>query len=147
MRTSSLTVSGQGCLLSTFYIILFVDWILKAITAGSNNGVYGKLWEQLEDLNFADDLVLRSYNYIQTKYKTACMIYLLPLKIYKRKTEWRTLQSLCMCKVWLINTRALAEMSLPVLTWTAFIMLKNICAFWEISMVINEQSQGLGLLT
>ena len=48
----------QGCLLSPFLFLLAVDWIMKETTTGSRNGIQWSLVEQLEDLDFADDLAL-----------------------------------------------------------------------------------------
>ena len=53
----------QGCLLSPFLLTLVVDWIMRNSTEGKRNGLQWTLWSQLDDLNFADDLVLLSHNH------------------------------------------------------------------------------------
>ena len=42
----------QGCLLSPFLFLLFIDWIMKTTTTGRNNGIQWTLWTQLNDLDF-----------------------------------------------------------------------------------------------
>ena len=46
----------QGCLLSPFLFILALDWLLKEVTRGKRNGIQWTLWNQLDDLDFADDI-------------------------------------------------------------------------------------------
>ena len=60
----------QGCLLSPFLFILAIDWIMKTETKGKRNGIQWKIWTQLDDLDFADDLVLMSHSYRQMQDKT-----------------------------------------------------------------------------
>ena len=80
----------QGCLLSPFLFLLVIDWIMKIITTGRNNGIQWTLWTQLDNLDFADDRALLSHNHSQMQDKTT-----LPettsaetgLKINRKKTE------------------------------------------------------------
>ena len=37
----------QGCLLSPFFFLLVIDWIMKTTTTGRNNGIQWTLWTQL----------------------------------------------------------------------------------------------------
>ena len=60
----------QGCLLSPFLFLLAVDWIMKETTTGSRNGIQWSLLEQLEDLDFADDLALLAHTHTQMQAKT-----------------------------------------------------------------------------
>ena len=53
----------HGCLLSPFLFLLAVDWIMKGTATGSRNGIQWSLVEQLEDLDFADDLALLGGTY------------------------------------------------------------------------------------
>ncbi|KAK7100270.1 hypothetical protein V1264_023251 [Littorina saxatilis] len=55
----------QGCILSPFLFLLAIDWIMKTTTAGRRNGIQWTLFDQLEDLDFADDLALLSHNHAQ----------------------------------------------------------------------------------
>ena len=59
----------QGCLLSPFLFILALDWLLKEVTRGKRNGIQWTLWNQLDDLDFADDIALLSHNTIKCKIK------------------------------------------------------------------------------
>ena len=63
----------QGCLLSYFLFLLVIDWIMKTNRTGRNNGVQWTLWMQLDDLDFADDLVLLSHNHSQMRDKTTLL--------------------------------------------------------------------------
>ena len=59
-----------GCLLSPFLFILALDWLLKEVTREKRNGIQWTLWNQLDDLDFADDIVLLSHNHDQMQNKT-----------------------------------------------------------------------------
>ena len=48
----------QGFLLSPFLFLLAIYWIMETITRGKRNGIRWTLWNQLDDLDFADDLAL-----------------------------------------------------------------------------------------
>ena len=60
----------QGCLLSPFLFILIIDWIMKETTKGRRNGLQWTLWQQLDDLDFADDIALLSHSQEQMQAKT-----------------------------------------------------------------------------
>lgn len=60
----------QGCILSPFLFLLAVDWIMKTSTKGRKNGIQWTLWQQLDDLDFADDIALLSHNQHQMQLKT-----------------------------------------------------------------------------
>lgn len=53
----------QGCLLSPFLFILAIDWIMKKGTESKRNGIQWTPWEQLDDLDFADDIALLSHSH------------------------------------------------------------------------------------
>ena len=59
----------QGCLLSPFLFLLAIDWIMKTTTEETRNGIQWTLWDQLEDLDFADDLALLSHSHQQIQEK------------------------------------------------------------------------------
>ena len=52
----------QGCLLSPFLFLMAIDWVMKASTVQKQNGIKWTLWTQLDNLDFADILVLLSHN-------------------------------------------------------------------------------------
>ena len=60
----------QGCLLSPFLFIMVIDWIMKETTRGRQNGIQWTPWVQLDDLDFADDLLLMSHVSSQMQEKT-----------------------------------------------------------------------------
>ena len=60
----------QGCLLSPFLFLLAIDWVMKTSTALRRDGIQWTLLEQLDDLDFADDLALLSHSRQQMQAKT-----------------------------------------------------------------------------
>ena len=50
----------QGCLLSPLLFFVAVDWVLRQALGDNNSGIQFTLLQKLEDLDFADDLVLLS---------------------------------------------------------------------------------------
>lgn len=52
----------QGCLLSPFLFLLAIDWIMKTSTRERRNRIQWTLWDQLDDLDFADDIALLSHS-------------------------------------------------------------------------------------
>ena len=61
----------QGCLLSPFLFLMAIDWIMRKTTEGKRNGIQWTLLEQLEDLDFVDDLALLSHTHKQMQEKTS----------------------------------------------------------------------------
>ena len=59
----------QGCVMSGFLFLLTVDWTMRRTTEGHRNGIRWNFTSMLEDLDFADDIVLVSskYEHIQNK--------------------------------------------------------------------------------
>lgn len=52
----------QGCLMAPSLFLLAIDWIMKETTKEQRNGIQRNLRQQLEDLEFADDISLLSGN-------------------------------------------------------------------------------------
>jgi len=80
----------QGCLLSPFLFLLVIDWIMMTTTRQRRNGIQWTLWEQLDDLDFADDLALLSHTKQQMQDKTttlAAISHSTGLNIHKGKTK------------------------------------------------------------
>ena len=61
----------QGCLLSPFLFLLVIDWIMKNSTSEGKYGIQWTSQNQLDDLDFADDLALLSHTHEQMQMKTA----------------------------------------------------------------------------
>ncbi|VDP65291.1 unnamed protein product [Schistosoma curassoni] len=61
----------QGCLLSPFLFLLVVDWIMKTSKSEGKHGIQWTAQNQLDDLDFTDDLVLLSHTHEQMQIKTA----------------------------------------------------------------------------
>jgi hypothetical protein len=59
----------QRCLLSPLLFLLAIDWVMKETTK-EKKGIQWTLWEQLEDLDFADYLDLLSHSQLQMQTKT-----------------------------------------------------------------------------
>ena len=51
----------QGCMLSPLLFLVVLDWVTRTAYAGSGKGIQWTFLRRLEDLEFADDLVLLSH--------------------------------------------------------------------------------------
>ena len=63
----------QGCLLSPFLFLLAIDWILKSSTVGHRKGLQWTLTQQLDDLDYADDIASLSHSGAQMQNKTSIL--------------------------------------------------------------------------
>ncbi|XP_063404182.1 uncharacterized protein LOC134687653 [Mytilus trossulus] len=88
----------QGCLLSPFLFLLAIDYIMKEATEGKRNGIQWTMWQQLEDLDFADDIALISSTQQQMQEKTT-LLSSTSLKLGLKPNEEKT-------KVMKINTKS-----------------------------------------
>ncbi|VDP58029.1 unnamed protein product [Schistosoma margrebowiei] len=80
----------QGCLLSPFLLLLVVDWIMKTSTFDGKHGIQWTAQNQLDDLDFVDDLALLSHTREQMQIKTANVAAVsasVGLNIHKGKTR------------------------------------------------------------
>ena len=59
----------QGCVMSGFLFLLVVDWIMSQAVKDNNTGIRWNMMEQLEDLDFADDIALLASNWNQLRRK------------------------------------------------------------------------------
>ena len=60
----------QGCLMAPVLFLLAIHWIMKETTREQRHGIQWNLREQLDDLEFADDISLVSSNNQQIQDKT-----------------------------------------------------------------------------
>jgi hypothetical protein len=60
-------------LLSPFLFLLAIDYIMRESTEGKRNGIQWTIWQQLDDLNFADDIALISSTQQQMQEKTSLL--------------------------------------------------------------------------
>ena len=63
----------QGCVLSPFLFLLGIDFIMKETTKEGKRGIRWTLMDVLEDLDFADDIVLLASRYVDIQDKTDVM--------------------------------------------------------------------------
>ncbi|VDP58376.1 unnamed protein product [Schistosoma mattheei] len=80
----------QGCLLDPFLFLLVVDWIMKISTSEGKHGIRWTAQNQLDDLDFADDLALLSHTHEQLQIKTVSVAVVsasVGLNIHKGKTK------------------------------------------------------------
>ncbi|VDO63221.1 unnamed protein product [Schistosoma margrebowiei] len=80
----------QGCLLSPFLFLLVVDWIIRTSTSEGKHGIQWTAQNQLDDLDFADDLALLSHTHEQMQTKTtsvAAVSASVGLSIHKGKIK------------------------------------------------------------
>jgi hypothetical protein len=61
----------QCCLLSPFLFLLAIDYTTRESTEGKRNGIQWTMWQQLDDLDFADDIALISSTQQQMQEKTS----------------------------------------------------------------------------
>ena len=148
----------QGCLLSPFLFLLVIDWIMKTTTMDRRNGIQWRLWTQLDDLDFADDLALLSHNHSQMQDKTTHLEATSAgtgLKINRKKTELMKINTTANTPI-TVSGEPIREVESFVYLGSvvdkqggtdrdvtarigkargAFVMLKNIWASKQISMV------------
>ena len=60
----------QGCILSPFLFILGIDWVLRQVTSGVRKGIRWTLTSVLEDLDYANDIVLLAHPHQDVQDKT-----------------------------------------------------------------------------
>ena len=80
----------QGCILSPFLFILGIDWVLRQVTRGVRRGIRWTLTSVLEDLDYADDIVLLAHRHQNMQDKTNALATTsenLGLKINIKKTK------------------------------------------------------------
>ena len=53
----------QGCILSPFLFILGINWVLRHVTSDVRRGIRWTLTSVLEDLDYADDIVLLAHRH------------------------------------------------------------------------------------
>ncbi|VDP86668.1 unnamed protein product [Schistosoma mattheei] len=80
----------QGSSFSPFLFLLVVDWIMKTSTSEGKHGTQWTAQNQLDDLDFANDLVLLSRTHEQMQIKTtsvAAVSASVGFNIHKGKTK------------------------------------------------------------
>ena len=80
----------QVCILSPFLFILGIDWVLRQVTSGVRRGIRWTLTSVLEDLDYADDIVLLAHRHQDMQDKTNALATTagnLGLKINIKKTR------------------------------------------------------------
>ncbi|VDP58627.1 unnamed protein product [Schistosoma margrebowiei] len=96
----------QDCLLSPFLFLLVVDWIMKTARSEEKHRIQRTAQNQLDDLDFADDLALLSHTHEQMQIKTASVAIIsapVGFSIHNgpSKSKRRTaIQPLLMAKLW-----------------------------------------------
>ena len=65
-----LTGVRQGCILSPFLFLMVIDWVMMQTTQGIKNCIQWTILDQLDDLDFADDLALLSHTHRHMQDKT-----------------------------------------------------------------------------
>ena len=80
----------QGCVMSGFLFLLVIDWLMRSSVEGKRTGIRWNMMDTLEDLDYADDIVLlsESWRHGQTKLERLNQVSKSTgLKINKKKTE------------------------------------------------------------
>ena len=60
----------QGCMMSGFLFLLWLDWVMRKATADKRRGIRWNFTTVVEDLDFADDIALLSSNFSDLHEKT-----------------------------------------------------------------------------
>ena len=60
----------QGCILSSFLFTLCIDWLMKETTKTERRGITWTLTNELEDIDFSDDICLLSQSHNDMQQKT-----------------------------------------------------------------------------
>jgi len=60
----------QGCILSPIIFLITIDWVMRQTTKDRRKGINWGLFQQLLDLEFADDLAVLSSNHGHMQEKT-----------------------------------------------------------------------------
>ena len=98
----------QGCLLSPLLFLLAIDWIMRQATINRRNGIQWTLFEQLDDLDFADDIALLSHSHQQMQEKLT--------ELEKRASETGLVISTKKTKVLKANTNSQASVHVNAAT-------------------------------
>ena len=80
----------QGCVLSPLLFLIGIDWIMRQTTARTSRGIRLTLYRGLEDLDFADDIVLLSQRQTDMQEKTTTLVekaQSVGLRVSKKKTK------------------------------------------------------------
>ena len=80
----------QGCIMSGFLFLMMVDWVLRRTVRNGETGIRWKFTSKLDDLDFADDLVLTASTKqnIQLKTDRLCRVaQRVGLKVNSQKTK------------------------------------------------------------
>ena len=80
----------QGCVMSGFLFLLVIDWIMRKSVEDARTGIRWNMMETLEDLDYADDIILlsESWRHAQLKLDRVNQTSKATgLKINKKKTE------------------------------------------------------------
>lgn len=88
----------QGCLLSLLLFLVAIAWTMKKAADGQRTGLQWTPFQQLEDLNFADDLALLSGSHTQMQSKTN--------RLYKYSKQLGLMINISKTKVMRINTKS-----------------------------------------
>lgn len=92
----------QGCVTSALLLNLVIDWVMRKTTENSQREFRWGLFSTLEDLNFADDLVLLSHIHLHNQEKNNRLQadgQQVGLRIRTKKTETMTLMWKCLLMV------------------------------------------------
>jgi hypothetical protein len=87
----------QGCVMSGFLFLLVIDWVMRKTTENNRNGIRWNFTTNLEDLDFADDVVLLSSKHAHIQDKTN--------RLVKSSARIGLKLNIPKCKVMTTNTR------------------------------------------
>jgi hypothetical protein len=122
----------QSHFLSHLLFLLVVDWIMKKATDGRRNGIQWTMFNQLDDLDFVDDIALLSHSHQQMQEKLT--------QVERRAAE--TGQSINTKKTKVLKSNTKTRGDLTVNGQNLEEVLLPSVAFFIIQSTANKNSRG-----
>jgi len=134
----------QGCVMSTLFFNLVVDWIMRRTTENQIRGIRWTPFSYLEDLDYADDLALLSHTHKHIQEKTKRLNTFakqVGLNIISKKTEIMALNT--------TNTRPVQIEELPYtdrFTYLGSIISRDRGTDLDIQSRLNKARNSLNMM-
>ena len=118
----------QGCVMSGFLFLLVIDWVMRKSTEGHRNGIRWNFTTNLEDLDFADDVVLLASKHAHIQDKTN--------RLVENSARVGLKLNIPKCKVMTTNTRQNAPVTI------GDTQIENVQEFTYLGATIGKDGGG-----